>query len=309
MKILITGGAGFIGSHLAEKLVKEGNKVTVLDILKNGNKLPKEILNDVNLIIGDVRDDDTVMKVAKGSEIIFHLAAVLGVDVVADSPVETMDTEYFGLKNAVKASLYNSIEKLIYASTSGVYGKAALVSALEEEFPVSPNSSYSIAKRFCELYLKSIYQEKKLDSFSLRFFNVYGPRQDNRMVIPRFLEQAELNKPITVYKPGTQTRDYTYIDDVVKSLIHVMNKLKGNDIMNVSNQKEYTVKQLAETIKELTDSKSKIKFLESPAGRNDYETERRFGSSKKLKKLIGYAPSTALNKGLLETIKYYRNNK
>lgn len=309
MKLIITGGAGFIGSHLAEKLVKEGNKVTVLDILKNGNKLPKEILNDVNLIIGDVRDEDTVMKAAKGSEIIFHLAAVLGVDVVADSPVETMDTEYFGLKNAVKASLYNSVEKLVYASTSGVYGKAALVSALEEEFPVSPNSSYSIAKRFCELYLKSIYQEKKLDSFSLRFFNVYGPRQDNRMVIPRFLEQAELNEPITVYKPGTQTRDYTYIDDVVKSLILVMNKLKGNDIMNVSNQKEYTVKQLAETIKKLTGSKSKIKFIESPAGRNDYETERRFGSSKKLKKLIGYAPSTTLLKGLSETINYYRKSK
>ncbi len=309
MKIFITGGAGFIGSHLAEKLVKEGNKVTVLDILKNGNKLPKEIINDVNLVIGDVRDEDTVMKAAKGSEVIFHLAAVLGVDVVADSPVETMDTEYFGLKNAVKASLYNSAEKLVYASTSGVYGKAALMSALEEEFPVSPNSSYSIAKRFCELYLKSIYQEKKLDSFSLRFFNVYGPRQDNRMVIPRFLEQAELNEPITVYKPGTQTRDYTYIDDVVKSLILVMNKLKGNDIMNVSNQKEYTVKQLAETIKKLTGSKSKIKFLESPPGRNDYETERRFGSSKKLKKLIGYAPSTSLEKGLTETIESYRKSE
>lgn len=309
MKIFITGGAGFIGSHLAEKLVKEGNNVTVLDILKNGNKIPKEILNDVNLIIGDVRDEDTVMKAAKGSEVIFHLAAVLGVDVVAGSPVETMDTEYFGLKNAVKASLYNAVEKLVYASTSGVYGKAALVSALEEEFPVSPNSSYSIAKRFCELYLKSINQEKKLNSLSLRFFNVYGPRQDNRMVIPRFLEQAELNEPITVYKPGTQTRDYTYIDDVVKSLILVMNKLKGNEIMNVSNQKEYTVKQLAETIKELTDSKSKIMFLESPTGRNDYETERRFGSSKKLKKLIGYAPSTSLEKGLAETIESYRKSK
>ncbi len=306
MKIFITGGAGFIGSHLVEKLIRNGHEVTVLDILKNGNKLPKEILKDINLVIGDVRDEDTAMKAAKGCEVIFHLAAVLGVDIVADSPVETMDTEYFGLKNAVKASLYNSVDKLIYASTSGVYGKAALVSALEEEFPVSPNSSYSIAKRFCELYLKSIYQEKQLDSFSLRFFNVYGPRQDNRMVIPRFLEQAELNEPITVYKPGTQTRDYTYIDDVVKSLILVMDKLKGNDIMNVSNQKEYTVKQLAETVKKLTGSKSGIRFIESPPGRNDYETERRYGSSKKLKKLIGYAPATPLLKGLSETINYYR---
>lgn len=309
MKIFVTGGAGFIGSHLVDRLVKEGHHVTVLDILKNGNKLPKKIIKDVNLVIGDVRDEDTVMKSAKGSEVIFHLAAVLGVDVVAESPVETMDTEYFGLKNAVKASLYNSVGKLIYASTSGVYGKAALVSALEEEFPVSPNSSYSIAKRFCELYLKSIYQEKKLDSFSLRFFNVYGPRQDNRMVIPRFLEQAEKNLPMTVFKPGTQTRDYTYIDGVVKSLVLVMKKLKGNDIMNVSNQKEFTVSQLAKEIKRLTDSKSEIKYLESPPGRNDYETERRFGSSKKLKKLIGYAPDTSLNDGLTKTIDYINNNK
>lgn len=305
MKLLVTGGAGFIGSHLVERLVKEGNEVIVLDNLRNGNKLPKEIIKEVNLIIGDVKNEDVVMKAGKDVEIIYHFAAVLGVDIVAEHPVETMETEFFGLKNVVKTSLINSVDKLIYASTSGVYGKAAIVKALDEEFPVSPNSSYSIAKRYCELYLKSVYMEKKIDSFSLRFFNVYGPRQDNRMVIPRFIEQALANKPITIFKPGNQTRDYTYIDDVIKAIMLVTKKLKGNDIMNVANMKEYSVKALGNMVKKMTKSKSQIVYIEPSIGRNDFETDRRFGSIEKLKKLVGFAPNTSLEKGLEKTIKSY----
>ncbi len=307
MNILVTGGAGFIGSHLVERLVEEGHNVTVLDILRNGNKIPEETLKNIKLIVGDVRDENTVLDSARGCRVIYHLAAMLGVDIIAKCPVETMDTEYFGLKNSVRAALEYSADKIIYSSTSGVYGKEAIMHALDEKFPASPNSSYSIAKRFCELYLKSIFQETGLNSFALRFFNVYGPRQDSRMVIPRFIEQAQNNEPITVYKPGTQTRDFTYIDDVVESMTRVMNKLNGHDVMNVAYQEEYTIKHVADEIKKLMNSKSEVRLVEPAIGRNDFETGRRFGSSKKIEKLTGFAPETTFESGLLQTIKYFRS--
>ncbi len=309
MKILVTGGAGFIGSHLVERLVEEGHAVTVLDILKNGNKVPKETLRNINLIIGDVRNEKEVLDAAKGCRVIFHLAAMLGVDVIAKCPVETMDTEFFGLKNSVKAALLNSAEKIIYSSTSGVYGREAIMHALVEDFPASPNSSYSIAKRFSELYLKSIFQETGLNSFALRFFNVYGPRQDDRMVIPRFMEQAQNNEPMTVYKPGTQTRDFTFVADVVESMIRVMNMMSGHDIMNVAYQKEYTIKHVAEEIKKRMNSKSEVRLVEPADGRYDFETGRRFGSSKKMEKLTGFAPETTFESGLIQTIKYFQEER
>ncbi len=188
MKTVVTGGAGFIGSNLVKKLVELGHEVVVLDNLCRGNKLDKKILDSIQLIVGDIRDENIVMETLNSCDLIFHFAAVLGVDIVADNPVETMDTEFMGLKNIAKGTIVNGIEKIIYASTSGVYGKSAIEKAVDEEFNVDPSTSYSIAKRFNEIYLKSLYQEKGVQSISLRFFNVYGTNQDNRMVIPRFFE-------------------------------------------------------------------------------------------------------------------------
>lgn len=298
MKILITGGAGFIGSNLAKRLVTDGHEVVVLDNLLRGNKLDKDTYNKIEFINGDVRDFDQVLNASKGCDLVFHFAAVLGVDIVADNPVETMDVEVIGTRNVVLAAELNNIKKVMYASTSGIYGHSAIESsALTEEVLVDPRTSYAMAKRYNEIYLASHFEEKGLDVVSLRFFNVYGWNQDNRMVIPRFFEQALKGDDITVFGSGKQTRDFTFIDDTVEACVRLMD-IKGCHIINIANEYEWCIIDVADAIKEITKSDSEIIFLEAPKKRYDYEVERRVGSSDKLLNLTGYKPTTTLKDGL-----------
>ncbi len=304
MKILITGGAGFIGSNLTKRLVNDGHKIVVLDNLLRGNKIDHETFKKIEFVNGDVRDFELVRKLSKGCEVIYHFAAVLGVDVVADNPVETMDVEVIGTRNVVNAAQINNVGKILYASTSGIYGHSAIESALTEEVLVDPRTSYAMAKRYNEIYLASHYEEKGLHSTCLRFFNVYGENQDTRMVVPRFFEQAISNKPITVFGNGMQTRDFTYIDDTINACVDLM-LIKGYHIVNIANEEEWNIKDLADAIKKITHSSSTITYIEAPKKRYDYEVERRVGSSDKLKRLIGYKPDTNLTDGLK---KIYANN-
>jgi UDP-glucose 4-epimerase len=297
-KVLVTGGAGFIGSHIVERLIKEGNSVTVMDTLLRGNKLTKDTFNAVQFIEKDVRDEIAVNNAMKNVDVVFHLAAVLGVDVVADNPVETMEVETIGTRNIARAALRNDVQKILYASTSGIYGHSAMEQAVNEEVMVDPRTSYAMAKRYNEIYLAALNEEKGINTVSLRFFNVYGPRQDNRMVIPRFIEQAKTGNPITVFGDGKQTRDFTYIDDTTEACIRLMEKSNGAQIFNIANEKEGCIEELAATIKDMTQSNSEIKYLEAPTKRYDYEVGRRVGSSEKLKNAVGYKPDTTLAQGL-----------
>lgn len=302
MKILITGGAGFIGSNLAKHLVEDGQQVVVLDSLLRGNKLDKATFEKIEFIKGDVRDLDLVVNASKGCDLIFHFAAVLGVDIVADNPVETMDVEVIGTRNVVTAAEVNNIKKIMYASTSGIYGHSAIENALTEEVLVDPRTSYAMAKRYNEIYLASHYEEKGLDVVSLRFFNVYGWNQDNRMVIPRFFEQALSGENITVFGSGKQTRDFTFIDDTVEACVRLID-IKGCHIVNIANEAEWCIEDVAVKIKAITNSSSEIIYLEAPKKRYDYEVERRVGSSKKLMELVNYKPKTTLKEGLLAIYK------
>lgn len=297
MKILITGGAGFIGSNLAKRLVNDGHEVVVLDSLLRGNKLDKDTFAKVNFIKGDVRDLDLMISASKNCDLIFHFAAVLGVDIVADNPVETMDVEVIGTRNMIEAANINNVKKIMYASTSGIYGHSAFENVLTEEILVDPRTSYAMAKRYNEIYLASHHQEKGLNVVSLRFFNVYGGNQDNRMVVPLFFEQAIANEPITVFGTGKQTRDFTYIDDTVESCVKLMD-IQGCHIVNIANEAEWTIAELAVKIKEVTKSNSEIIYLEAPKKRYDYEVERRVGSSDKLMSLTNFKPQTSLQEGL-----------
>ncbi len=299
-KILITGGAGFIGSHLADYYVKSGCHVVVLDKLLRGNKLEKSIFNEIEFYEGDVKDYNLVEKISKGCELVFHLAAIIGVDIVADYPVDTMDTEVVGTRNVVNAALKNNVKKIIYASTSGVYGNTAIEENVIEEIIIAPHTSYAMAKRYNEIYLKAIYEEKNLESISLRFFNVYGKRQDQRMVIPIFFNQAFNNKPLTVFAPGKQTRDFTHVDDTIKATALLAEESKGAEIYNVANETEITILELAKYIVKITGSKSAIKLIESPKKRYDYEVERRVGNSNKLYELTGFKPNMNIKNRLID---------
>jgi len=303
-KILITGGAGFIGSHLVEVLANNGNEVVVLDNLLRGNKIPSETFKKITFLNEDVTHLDSVLNASIGCDMIFHFAAILGVDIVADNPMETMETEVVGTQNVVKAALQHNVSKIIYASTSGVYGHNALEKSVTEEILVDPRTSYAMAKRYNEIYLASLYEEKGVDSICLRFFNVYGPRQDNRMVVPRFMEQALTGKAISVYGTGMQTRDFTYVDDTVKATIAVAEKVKGFEIFNVANEKEMDILTLANKLKDITKSNSEITLINAPSKRYDYEVGRRFGSSEKLFSFINYKPSTNLDDGISEFLEY-----
>ena len=235
---------------------------------------------------------------AKNCDAIFHLAAVLGVDIVADNPVETMEVETIGTRNIAKAALRHDIPKILYASTSGIYGHSAMEQAVVEEVMVDPRTSYAMAKRYNEIYLAALNEEKGINTISLRFFNVYGPKQDNRMVIPRFIEQAKEGRPITVFGDGKQTRDFTFIDDTIESVIRLYDKVEGAEIFNIANENEGGIDELAKTIKELSGSSSEIKYIEAPKKRYDFEVGRRVGSSKKLEAAVGYKPNTRLIDGL-----------
>ena len=303
-KVLVTGGAGFIGSHLVEALVSAGNEVVVLDNLLRGNKIVSEVFKKITFIKADVNDFDQVLGASVGCDMIFHFAAILGVDIVADNPMETMETEVIGTQNVVRAALHNNVSKIIYASTSGVYGHNALEQSVTEEILVDPRTSYAMAKRYNEIYLASLQEEKGIDCICLRFFNVYGPRQDSRMVIPRFIEQAKAGRAITVYGSGKQTRDFTYINDTIEATLKLANSVSGFEIFNIANELESDIFTLAEKIRNITGSKSEITLINAPAKRYDYEVGRRVGSSDKLMRYISYKPITSLDDGLTGILNY-----
>ncbi|MEM9678705.1 MAG: NAD-dependent epimerase/dehydratase family protein [Bacteroidota bacterium] len=297
-RVLVTGGAGFIGSHLVEKLVDEGHEVIVVDSLLRGNKIPNKVLKEIEFYHADIRDEGLLTGLGEGVDYIFHFAAILGVDIVADNPVETMDTEVQGMYSVAQCAIKNNIPKIIYASTSGVYGHHALEQSVTEDVMIDPKTSYAMAKRFNEIYLAALNEEKGITGIALRFFNVYGPRQDNRMVIPRFYEQAKQGEPITVYGSGNQTRDFTWIEDTIESSIKLAESIDGFEIFNIANENELSIGFLAEEIKKITGSKSEITHINAPSKRYDYEVGRRFGSSEKLYKAIGFKPNTSIQDGL-----------
>lgn len=300
-RILITGGAGFIGSHLIAHLLQQNWEVSVLDNCCVGNKIDLGLLPKINFIQADIRNLEAVIEASKNCDAIVHLAALVGVDEVIAQPLDTIEIEVMGTQNVGKAARINGIKKIIYTSSSAVY-KNTLHEKSKEDDPFYLVNDYAVAKRLNEVYLKSLSTETAISTNSLRLFNVYGLRQDTRMVIPRFFENAYSGKPIQVFGDGQQTRDFTHISEVLLAIEKLLARQDVSGVFNVARGHEINILQLAKIIKTVTGSDSPIELLDFPEKRLSYKVNKRIGSTDKLWEAIGFRPSISVEEGLKQLV-------
>ena len=316
MRVLITGGAGFIGSHLADKLLGEGNDVTVVDNLSTGSRNNIEHLKEnknFSFHLDTIMNEKLMEKLIKSCDIIFHLAAAVGVKFIIDNPLESLETNVRGTEVILELANALGKKKVIIASTSEIYGKnkdGQRMFKEDDDRVLGPTSitrwSYSCAKALDEFLALAYYREKKLPVVIVRFFNTCGPRQTGRygMVVPRFVKQALLNQPITVYGDGKQTRSFTYVSDVIEALgaLSVHTDAVGQ-IFNVGNSKPISIGELAEKIKVMTKSSSEILYIpyEKAYEKGFEDMRHRQPDITKIQKLIGFKPKVDMSQ-ILENI-------
>ena len=314
MKILVTGGAGFIGSHLAERLVGDGHRVTVLDNLSTGSLDNLGALKGragFECAIGSVRDASLVHELVQGCDVVFHLAAAVGVNLILDRPSLSIHTNINGTENVLHAA--SAQKKLvIIASTSEVYGKSQKTPFSESDDLVLGSTanlrwSYACAKALDECLALAYSQEKKLSAIIARLFNTTGPRQTGHygMVLPRFVNQALKGEPITVYGTGAQSRCFAHVGDVVESLVRLMSTPGATgDVFNVGNDQEISIDELARKVKQLTSSASPIRKLpyNEAYGPGFEDMVRRVPDVRKLERVIGYRPRTPLDKIIADVV-------
>lgn len=308
--VLVTGGAGFIGSHLCEKLLAEGNKVLCLDNLYTGNE------NNIQHLLSDARFDYlkhdiiTPLKITDKIDNIFHLASPASPVDYQRLPIETLLTGSSGTHNALDFAREKGAVFLL-ASTSEIYGDPYIHPQREDYWgnvnPIGIRSCYDEAKRFAEALTMAYHRKHDLNVRIVRIFNTYGQRmrRDDGRAIPNFITQAMANEPITVYGDGSQTRSFCYISDMVDGIYKAMisNEIRG-EVVNLGNPGEITVLELAERIKRITNSRSKIVFKKLP---EDDPKQRRPDASK-AKEILGWEPMVDLEEGLVRTIIWFEEN-
>ena len=318
MRALITGGAGFIGSHLAEALLQEGHEVDILDNLSTGS-----IRNIGHLkahpkfkyVIDTLTNEPLVAELIDRNDVIFHFAAAVGVKLIVEEPVHTIETNVHGTEVVLKHA--NKKKKtVVMASTSEVYGKNAEVPFREDaDLVMGPTTkhrwAYACSKAIDEFLALAYYKERKLPVIIVRFFNTVGPRQTGQygMVLPSFVRQALAGEPITVFGDGTQSRSFTYVGDVVDGLMKLVKEPRAiGEVFNIGNKHEVTILRLAELVKELAGSSSPIVFVPYDkayeAGFEDMP--RRVPDLSKVHQLVGYEPKVQLDEIIRKVIAYFR---
>lgn len=299
-KYVITGGAGFIGSHIAEHLSKEGHQVTILDSLRTGFEHNLNGLN-VDFVKGDIRDENLVNEVIKGASGIFHLAALVSVPESLLKIKECIEINTIGTINILEAAKNNADCKVVLSTSAANYGNNPVLPKVETMFP-EPMTPYAITKLDGEYYLKMYLDQYQVPTASLRYFNVFGPRQNPQSAyaaaVPIFINKALQNEPITIYGDGLQTRDFIYVKDVVKA--NILASQKGSETYNVALGHSTSVLELAEKIIKITNSKSQIKFLEERPG----DIKHSKANPSKFDQL-GFQPEYTIDRALEETILFY----
>jgi len=320
MRSLITGGAGFIGSHLAEALLNRGQEVVVLDNLSTGrleNIAGFQGKSGFEFFEADVRDVSVLEGLVEKCDFVYHLAAAVGVQLIADRPVHTIKTNIEGTEVALE--LCNKYKrKIIIASSSEVYGKSDKIPFCEEDDLVLGNTSlsrwsYACSKAIDEFLGLAYYQQFGLEVIIGRFFNMIGPKQTGQygMVVPRFVQAALKNEPVSIYGSGRQSRCFCYVGDLVKALIALMEcKEAAGEVYNIGSDEEITIEGLADKIIEMTDSKSKKVFIgyEKAYGRVIEDMMRRKPSVNKLKKMVSWQREKNLEQTLEIIIDSFKND-
>lgn len=307
-KILVTGGAGFIGSHLCEALLKQGSEVVALDDLSTGRKENVEHLKDdprFELVIGSILDERLVDKLVERCDQVYHLAAAVGVKLIVEQPLQSMTTNIKG-SEVVLDMCYRYSKKVLVTSTSEIYGKNTDGPLKEEDdrilgSPLKARWSYSTAKAVDEILAYIYWKEKKLPTIIVRLFNTVGPRQTGRygMVIPRFIGQALRNEPITVFGNGKQSRCFLYVGDTVDALMKLIEEPRAfGQVFNIGSQEEITIEALAKKIIAMAGSRSPIQYIPyDEAYEEGFEDmERRVPDTTKARELIGFKPTVSLDK-------------
>ncbi len=318
MRVLITGGAGFVGSHLAEALLARGDEVFVLDNLSTGsidNVLHLKANPAFHYTIDSVTNEPVLAELVDRADIVIHLAAAVGVKLIVEQPVHTIETNVHGTEVVLKVA--NKKKKLVLiASTSEVYGKSADVPFHEEaDLVLGPTSkhrwAYACSKMIDEFLALAYWKERKLPVIIVRLFNTVGPRQTGQygMVIPNFVRQALAGQPITVFGDGTQSRSFTYVGDVVRAMVALINEPRAiGQVFNIGNSVEITISELAARIKAMTGSASPIVIIPYDqayeAGFEDMP--RRVPDISKIRALVGYEPEVQLEETLTRVIEHFR---
>lgn len=312
-RILVTGAGGFIGSHLVEELVKKGCKVRAFVHYNSFNRwgwldyVDKKIKNSIEIFAGDVRDPNGVKESMRNIDVVFHLAALIGIPYSYHSPDTYVDTNIKGTLNILQAARDLGTEKVICTSTSEVYGTAQFV-PITEEHPINPQSPYSATKASADFLVLSFYRSFNLPVSIIRPFNTYGPRQSARAVIPTIITQIASGKTIIKLGSISPTRDLTYVKDTVEGFIKVAESEKSiGKVINIGSNFEISIGDLAILISKLMDTKVKIEEEEQRQRPEKSEVERLWADNTKAKRLLEWSPKYTLEEGLKETINWFSN--
>ncbi len=296
-KVIVTGGAGFIGSHIVDALIEEGYNVHIVDNLSGGKKT--NVNKKAVLHLVDIRDLKKLLPIFKNAKYVFHEAALPRVQYSIENPIETNEVNVVGLLNVLEASRLSLVQRVIFAASSSAYGDCKTL-PLKESFPANPLSPYGAQKYIGEIYFKLWSEVYKIETVCLRYFNVYGPRLNPDgaypLVIGLFLKNLQQNKPLTITGDGKQTRDFTHVRDVVRANLLAMKSTKvgKGEVINIGGGHRYSINHIAKIIG------GKIKHIAPRVEPHDTEAD-----IKKAKQLLNWKPTVKIEEGILELKKMF----
>ncbi|EJN57913.1 NAD-dependent epimerase/dehydratase family protein [Halogranum rubrum] len=318
MQILVTGGAGFIGGHLAERFAGDGHDVVALDSfvpyydlgIKERNVEQGQIAADESggsyeLVRGDIRDEDVVEEQVADADVVFHQAAQAGVRTSVDQPKTVNEINVDGTLNVLEAARNSETERVVVASSSSVYGKPQYL-PYDEEHPTTPISPYGASKLAEEQYARVYNEVYGLPTVSLRYFTVYGPRMRPNMAISNFVSRCLNGESPVIYGDGTQTRDFTYIDDVVRANEALLNTSAADgEVINIGSTDNISIQTLAEEIRDHLAPELELEYTD----RHDADAEHTHANIEKANELFGYEPSTSIREGVERFTDWYKVNR